>query len=172
VPQGIDLVSMYRAPQRPGSKYITAEGEKKLKQELNTLWKVERPKVTQSVAEAAALGDRSENAEYIYGKKRLREIDSRVRYLSKRLEEVKVVKSKPDDIDKIYFAATVTLEDENNNSVSYRLVGPDEIDPPRGYISIDSPMGRNLLGKTIDSEIELSSPAGEKKFIVTAITYN
>ena len=165
-------MSRYRAPQRPGTKYIKAEGKKKLKQELNTLWKEERPKVTQSVAEAAALGDRSENAEYIYGKKRLREIDSRVRYLSKRLEEITVVNSKPDDIDKIYFGATVTLEDENSNSAAYRLVGPDEIDPQRGYISIDSPMGKNLLGKTIDSEIELSSPAGEKKFVVMAITYD
>ena len=162
----------YRAPQKPGSKYITAEGEKTLKQELNTLWKEERPKVPQSVSAAAAQGDRSENADYIYGKKRLREIDRRVRYLSKRLEEITVVNSVPDNLDKIYFGATVTLEDESSKSASYRLVGPDEIDPHRGYISIDSPMGQNLLGKAIDSEIEISSPSGEKKYVVLAIAYH
>ena len=109
--------------------------------------KIERPKVTQSVAEAAALGDRSENAEYIYGKKRLREIDSRVRYLSKRLEEISVVSTSPDDLNKVYFGAWVTLEDDHGELVRYRLVGSDEIDPQRGYISIDSPLGKALLGK-------------------------
>ncbi|GIT64345.1 MAG: transcription elongation factor GreB [Gammaproteobacteria bacterium] len=131
-------MSRYRPPQKPGAKYITGEGEKILKEELHQLWKVERPQVTHSVSEAAALGDRSENAEYIYGKKRLREIDRRVRYLSKRLEEITVVSAPPDDQSKIYFGAYVTLEQDNGNEARYRLVGPDEINPQKGYISIDS----------------------------------
>ena len=134
-------MSRYRPPQKPGAKYITGEGEKILKEELHQLWKVERPQVTHSVSEAAALGDRSENAEYIYGKKRLREIDRRVRYLSKRLEEITVVSAPPDDQSKIYFGAYVTLEQDNGNEARYRLVGPDEINPQKGYISIDSAMG-------------------------------
>ena len=164
-------MSRYRPPQKPGSKYITAEGEGVLKDELHQLWKVERPEVTQSVSEAAAMGDRSENAEYIYGKKRLREIDRRVRYLSKRLEEITVVTGPPEDIDKIYFGATVTLEDDQQQAFRYRLVGPDEIDPQRGYISIDAPMGRALLGKEVDSEIEIESPIGQKSYHVVAIDY-
>lgn len=164
-------MSRYRPPQKPGSKYITAAGEKKLKAELHQLWKVERPKVTQSVSEAAALGDRSENAEYIYGKKRLREIDSRVRFLRKRLEEMNVVSEPPEDKNKIYFGAYVTLEDDQAQSVRYRLVGPDELDPQLGYISIDAPLGRALLGKEVDSEIEIKSPEGTRQYYVLAIDY-
>lgn len=164
-------MSRYRPPQKPGSKYITAAGEKTLKEELHQLWKVERPVVTQSVSDAAAMGDRSENADYIYGKKRLREIDRRVRYLGKRLEEITVVSGPPEDTSKIYFGATVTLEDEQQQSHRYRLVGPDEIDPRRGYISIDSPMGRTLLGKSIDSEIDIESPSGQQVYFVLAIEY-
>lgn len=164
-------MSRYRPPQKPGSKYITAEGEIILKQELHQLWKVERPKVTQSVSEAAALGDRSENAEYIYGKKRLREIDRRVRYLSKRLEEVTVVSGPPDNVNKAYFGAFVTLEEENGDEVTYRLVGPDEIDPQRGYISIDSPMGKALLGKGLDTEFEITSPTGTNEYVILSINY-
>ncbi len=125
-------MSRYRPPQKPGSKYITAEGEKVLQAELQQLWKVERPVVTQSVSEAAAMGDRSENADYIYGKKRLREIDRRVRYLRRRLEEFTVVSEAPDDISKIYFGARVTLQGDDEELLRYRLVGPDEIDPQRG----------------------------------------
>ncbi|MBU14797.1 MAG: transcription elongation factor GreB [Gammaproteobacteria bacterium] len=164
-------MSRYRPPAKPSAKYITAEGEAMLKAELHRLWKIERPQVTQSVSEAAALGDRSENAEYIYGKKRLREIDRRVRYLSKRLEEMTVVSSVPDDTDKVYFGAYVTLEDDKGQRSSYRLVGPDEIDPYKGYISIDSPMGKTLLGKTIDSEISISTLTGEQTYWVIAIEY-
>ncbi len=164
-------MSRYRPPQKPGSKYITAEGEKILQAELQQLWRVERPVVTQSVSEAAAMGDRSENADYIYGKKRLREIDRRVRYLRKRLEEFTVVSKAPDDISKIYFGARVTLQGDDEKLLSYRLVGPDEIDPQRGYISIDAPLGRALLGKQIDSEIEIESPAGRQYFSVRAIEY-
>lgn len=165
-------MSRYRPPQQTGAKYITAEGERRLKEELHQLWKVERPQVTQSVSEAAALGDRSENAEYIYGKKRLREIDRRVRYLSKRLEEITVVSRAPDDTSKIYFGAWVTLEDEDGKSLRYRIVGPDEIDPQRAYISIDSPMGRALLGKRVDSEIAIESPTGARVYWVLAIDYD
>ena len=164
-------MTRYRPPQKTGAKYITDEGEKILKEELHQLWKVERPQVTQSVSEAAALGDRSENAEYIYGKKRLREIDRRVRYLSKRLEEVTVVSAPPDDQSKIYFGAYVTLEEDNGNKTRYRLVGPDEIDPRKGYISIDSPLGTQLLGKSIDAELLIDLPTGARKYFVINIEY-
>ena len=165
-------MSRYRSPPAPKSKYLTAEGEQKLKAELHQLWKVERPKVTQSVAEAAALGDRSENAEYIYGKKRLREIDSRVRYLSKRLEEISVVSTLPDDLNKVYFGAWVTLEDDHGQLARYRLVGPDEIDPQRGYISIDSPLGKALLGKPSKSDITITAPTGEAGYFIKSISYS
>ena len=164
-------MSRYRPPPAPKSKYLTAEGEQKLKAELHQLWKVERPKVTKSVAEAAALGDRSENAEYIYGKKRLREIDSRVRYLCKRLEEISVVSTFPDDLSKVYFGAWVTLEDDHGKLARYRLVGPDEIDPQRGYISIDSPLGKALLGKTSESDITITAPTGESGYFIKNISY-
>jgi len=148
-------MSRYRPPVKPGSRYISADGEKKLREELHYLWKVERPQVTRSVAEAAALGDRSENAEYIYGKKRLREIDRRVRYLNKRLDEVTVVNQRPADTSRVYFGATVELEDDQGNTFCYRFLGADEIDPKTGTISIVAPMGRALLGKQVDSEIVL-----------------
>ena len=165
-------MSRYRPPPTPKSKYLTAEGEQKLKAELHQLWKVERPQVTKSVAEAAALGDRSENAEYTYGKKRLREIDSRVRYLSKRLEEISVVSTLPDDLNKVYFGAWVTLEDDFGKLARYRLVGPDEIDPQRGFISIDSPLGKALLGKTSESDITVTSPTGESGYFIKSISYS
>lgn len=165
-------MSRYRPPPAPKSNYLTAEGEQKLKAELHQLWKVERPQVTKSVAEAAALGDRSENAEYIYGKKRLREIDSRVRYLSKRLEEISVVSTLPDDLNKVYFGAWVTLEDDHGKLARYRLVGPDEIDPQRGYISIDSPLGKALLGKTSESDITITAPTGESGYFIKSISYS
>lgn len=165
-------MSRYRAPSPPSSRYISAAGEKKLKEELTYLWKVERPQVTRSVSEAAALGDRSENAEYIYGKKRLREIDRRVRYLNKRLDEVIVVKQHPDDMSKIYFGASVKLEDENGNLLQCRLLGADEIDPAEGHISIDSPMGKALMGKSIDDQIELEAPSGYKRYVVIELQYS
>ena len=142
-----------------------------MKAELHQLWKVERPVITQSVSEAAAQGDRSENAEYIYGKKRLREIDSRVRYLSKRLEEMTVVSKPPTNQNKIYFGAVVTLEDQDANAHKYKIVGPDELDPQKGHISIDAPLGRALLGKEVDSKIEIDSPQGHKVYYVLGIEY-
>ena len=164
-------MSRYRSPIKPGAKYITKEGEKYLKEELNQLWRIERPKVTKSVSEAAALGDRSENAEYIYGKKRLREIDRRVRYLTKRLEEVKIVSEMPENKDKIYFGAFVNLENTLGDITKVRLVGPDEIQPKKGYISIDSPIGNALLGKKIGDEITFESSEGEKTYLVIEIKY-
>jgi transcription elongation factor GreB len=164
-------MSRYKPPTKPGAKYITKEGEGILKEELHHLWRIERPQVTQSVSEAAALGDRSENAEYIYGKKRLREIDRRVRYLTKRLEEVQIVSQPPTDRDKIYFGAFVKLENDQGNIASYRLVGPDEIQPKKGFISVDSPVGRTLLGKQKGDEIIIGSALGQKIYIVLEVTY-
>jgi transcription elongation factor GreB len=152
--------------------YITVEGEQALRAELEQLWRVERPKVTQSVSEAAAQGDRSENAEYTYGKKRLREIDSRVRFLRKRLEVLKVVREPPSDPNKVYFGAWVDLEDEQGKAQRMRLVGPDELNPALGYISIDSILGRALLGKTVDSELRIQTPAGPREYVIISITYS
>lgn len=152
--------------------YITAAGEQQLRQELDYLWREERPRVTQQVSEAAALGDRSENAEYIYGKKRLREIDRRVRYLRKRLEVLKVVRDLPADTSRIRFGAWVRLEDSEGNQHSYRLVGPDEIDPAKRHISIDSILARALLGKSLDTEITIQAPGGKQEYVVTAISYS
>ena len=165
-------MSRYRPPTKPGAKYITKEGEEFLKEELNHLWRIERPQVTQSVSEAAALGDRSENAEYIYGKKRLREIDRRVRYLTKRLEEVQIVSQPPKNRAKIYFGAFVKLKTDQGHIANYRLVGPDEIQPKKGFISVDSPVGRALLGKQKGDEIIIGSAAvGQKIYLVLKITY-
>ncbi|KZY29097.1 MULTISPECIES: transcription elongation factor GreB [unclassified Oleiphilus] len=161
----------YRPPQKPGSKYITPEGEKKLKDELNYLWKTKRPQVTQAVSEAAAQGDRSENAEYIYGKKQLREIDSRVRFLRKRLDDMVVVDRKPDDLTRVFFGAWVTLENDEGEESRFRLVGPDEFDLSIGYLSIDSPLGRLLLKKQIDDEVELNTPDGVVSYVVVNIDY-
>jgi len=150
---------------------ITPEGEKKLKQELDYLWRTKRPEVTQAVSEAAALGDRSENAEYIYGKKQLREIDRRVRFLRKRLEDMVVVNQAPADQSKIYFGAWITLEDENEKTVTYRIVGPDEFDVSAGLISIDSPLSRALLNKSVGDEIHLELPAGTVIYEVLKVEY-
>lgn len=164
-------MSRYRPPTKPGSAYITPEGHKTLTDELNYLWKVERPEVTQQVSDAAALGDRSENAECIYGKKRLREIDRRVRFLRKRLEILNIVDHLPTDINKIYFGAWVELLDEEDKTHNYRLVGPDELDPARNYISIDSPVGCTLLGKALHTEVKIKTPSGVQFYEVMAIHY-
>lgn len=164
-------MSRYRPPRTAGTALITAEGEARLRAELHELWHVRRPQVTQAVSEAAALGDRSENAEYIYGKKMLREIDSRVRFLSKRLEQLKVVDARPSDPDKIYFGAWVTLEDDQGTPARYRIVGPDELDLKAGLISIDSPLARALLGKTLDAEVQVATPDGFRLWYVTGISY-
>ena len=164
-------MSRYRPPPPSMSGYITPEGHKALCDELHYLWKVERPLVTQQVSDAAALGDRSENAEYIYGKKRLREIDRRVRFLRKRLEVLKIVDHLPTDCGRVYFGAWVELLGDDGQTLRYRLVGPDELDPARHYISIDSPMGKALLGKALDTEFELHTPGGIHLYQITRIDY-
>ena len=153
------------------SPYITPEGHKRLSKELSYLWKVKRPQVTQAVSEAAAMGDRSENAEYIYGKKQLREIDSRMRFLQKRLNELTVVDRTPDDTSKIFFGAWVEIEDTDGNMYRYRIAGCDEIDPEKDYISIDSPMAKALLGRTEGDEVSVNRPNGTAAFVVTSVSY-
>ena len=164
-------MSRYRPPAAAGSKYITPEGAKRLQDELHDLWHDERPKVTAAVAEAAAQGDRSENAEYTYGKKRLREIDRRVRFLRKRLEGIVVVNTPPTDPRRVFFGAWVTLEDDSGVEREHRIVGPDEFDMDPRYLSMDSPLGRTLLGKALDAEVTVRLPAGERGYLISAIRY-
>ena len=160
-----------RAPQPKRSTYITPEGAKKLRVELDQLWTVERPRVTQEVADAAAQGDRSENAEYIYGKRRLREIDRRVRFLSKRLDEVVVVNEPPSDPARVFFSAYVTVEDEEGDERTYRIVGADESDLDHGAISIDSPVARALLGKRAGDEVHVRVPRGDVTYAIVGVSY-
>lgn len=152
--------------------YITRAGFEKLRAELEQLWKDERPRVTQAVSVAAALGDRSENADYIYGKKRLREIDRRIRFLTKRMDELEVVDLGPRaKSDRVYFGAWVELEDEDGERVRYQLVGPDEFDAAKGRISIESPVGRALMGKRLGDEVDVRRPKGDARFTIAAIEY-
>jgi len=151
--------------------YITPEGAKKLREELDHLWTVERPRVTQEVADAAAQGDRSENAEYIYGKRRLREIDRRVRFLSKRLDEITVVTEAPADGGRVHFGAWVEVEDEDGDEHTWRIVGADESDLRSGAISIDSPVARALIGKREGDEVTVKVPKGDVVYTITGIRY-
>jgi transcription elongation factor GreB len=164
-------MSRYRPPQPRGSKFITPQGAARLKQELDHLWRVLRPQVTQAVQEAAAQGDRSENAEYIYGKRQLREIDRRVRFLRQRLDGMVVVGAPPSDRSRVFFGAWATLEDDDGNEVEYRIVGPDEFDAATGSISMDSPLGRALMGKRLDDEVKVELPGGAKTYVVVAVRY-
>lgn len=165
-------MSRYRPPGPKSSPYITAEGAAGIRAEIRQLWKVERPEVTQVVHEAAKNGDRSENGDYIYGKRRLREIDSRVRYLTKRLEDAKIIEDKPRDPSMVFFSAWVTVEDQDSvEQITYRLVGSDEIDASQNWISIDSPIARALVGKSVDDEITVKTPSGERFLVVIAIEY-
>jgi transcription elongation factor GreB len=169
-------VSRYRPPIPAGSKYITPAGAQRLREELDELWLRERPRVTAAVAAAAAQGDRSENAEYTYGKKRLHEIDRRVRFLRKRLDGMVVVDIEAQrgrrDANRIYFGAWVRIESEDGESRWHRLVGPDEFDMASEYLSMDSPLGKTLLGKRLDDEVTVQLPAGSQTFTVTAISYS
>ena len=162
----------YRPPQPASSKYITPEGKQRLVEEVDKLWKKRRPEVTKALAAAAAEGDRSENAEYIYRKKELREIDARVRYLRKRLDGIVVVDRVPDDQNKVFFGAWVRLEDTAGKEYVYRIIGPDELEPSLGYISMDSPMGKALLGKSLDDEFTLRLPEGEAEYVITEVSYD
>jgi len=150
---------------------ITREGFTKLQAELDHLWREERPETTKKVSWAASLGDRSENADYQYNKKRLREIDRRVRYLRKRLESLKIVDYNPQQDGKVFFGAWVEIEDEEGETLTFRIVGPDEIYGRKDYISIDAPMARSLLKKEVDDEAVVNTPHGEKVWLVNAIRY-
>src|SRR6187399_299585 len=145
-------MSRYRLTEKPGSQFITPAGAARLKQELDELWRVERPRVTQAVSEAAAQGDRSENAEYTYGKRRLREIDRRVRFLRKRLDGM-------------------TIVDDAGKQTRHRIVGPDEFDQAEGYISMDAPLARALMRKSLDDEVKVELPGGERSYVVVGISY-
>src|SRR5687767_3707888 len=164
-------MSRYRPPVPKGSKFITPVGAQRLKDELDHLWRVLRPQVTQAVQEAAAQGDRSENAEYIYGKKQLREIDRRVRFLRKRLEGMTIVDRPPSDPNRVFFGAWVTLEDSDGTEQLVRVVGPDEFDRDPAFISMDSALGRALLRKTLADEITIELPGGSRTYIVLEISY-
>ena len=161
----------WRPPARPGSQYITRRGAERLRAELDALWRVERPQVTQAVSEAAAQGDRSENAEYTYGKRRLREIDRRVRFLRKRLDGIVIVDAPPADLKRVFFGAWVELEDEAGAVRTHRIVGPDEFDMDPCYVSMDAPLGRALLGRRLDEEVTVELPAGRQRLTVVAIRY-
>lgn len=166
-------MTRFRPPERPGSKYITPQGERRLRQELEQLWRIERPKVTQAVAEAAAQGDRSENAEYTYGKRRLREIDRRVRFLRKRLEGMTIVDRAPGDPTRVFFGAWVTLEAQSGDTSRHRIVGPDEFDREPGYISMDGPLARALMGKRLDDELSVELPGtGPRTFTIVDVRYD
>jgi transcription elongation factor GreB len=163
-------MSRYRPPAEPSSPYITRAGFVALQAELEALWK-RRAGVTRALSAAAAEGDRSENAEYIYRKKELREIDRRIRYLQKRIPGLKVVCTRPSNPEQIYFGAWVTLEDAQGDEYRYRIVGPDEFAPERGWISIDSPMARALLKKTLDDEVTVHTGEGHRCYCITGVAY-
>ena len=166
-------MSRWRPPPDKSTAIITRAGFERLRAEFNDLWKLRRPEVVKALSEAAAEGDRSENAEYIYRKKQLGEIDRRVRYLGKRLESLKVAEEKPSDPSAIYFGALFELENADSGElVRYRIVGPDETDAGLGWISIDSPMARAVLRKRIDDEFEVELPLGKTSFVVVSVRYD
>lgn len=162
----------WRPPAEKSTALITQQGHARLKAELDALWRVRRPEVVKALAAAAAEGDRSENAEYTYRKKQLGEIDRRVRYLSKRLESLRVVDAPPSDRDAVFFGAHVEVEDVASGALSrYRIVGPDETDAKQGWISIDSPLARAMLKKRVDDEFDAALPGGTARFAIVAVDY-
>ena len=163
-------MSRYRPPQEKSSPYITEDGYKMLQDELNALWD-RRADVTRALTVAAAEGDRSENAEYIYRKKELREIDRRIRYLQKRLPDLKIVPAQQQDNKQIYFGAWVTVETHKGDEATYRIVGPDEFDPDKAYISLDSPLAKGLLKKTIDDEVIIHADGAKLIYVVIDVNY-
>jgi transcription elongation factor GreB len=164
-------MARWRPPSPKSSKYITPEGERALKSELKELWLLRRKEVVPALSAAAAEGDRSENAEYTYRKKQLGEIDRRVRYISRRLDEVEVVHNSPPDRNRVYFGAVVTLEDGDGVECVYRIVGADETDARKGWISVDSPLARTLLGKSAEDSIRVQLPEGEAEYFILEIDY-
>ena len=153
------------------SKLITRAGYKKLQQELDYLWRDKRPKITAIVSWAASLGDRSENGDYTFNKRVLREIDRRVRYLRKRLEDLKVIDYSPQQDGKVFFGATVEIENEDGQQITFKIVGPDEIYNTKDFISIDSPMARAMIKKEVDDEFYVQTPNGEKEWFINKINY-
>lgn len=163
----------WRPPAEKSTALITAQGHARLKAELDELWRVKRPEVVKALAAAAAEGDRSENAEYTYRKKQLGEIDRRVRYLSKRLEALRVVDAAPADPTAVFFGAQVELENVASGELSrYRIVGPDETDAKLGWISIDAPLARVLLKKRVDDEVRVELPGGVAHFAIVDVSYH
>ena len=158
-------MSRYRPPRPKSSPYITREGYDRLCSEEKRIWKW-RNEVCEALAVAAAEGDRSENAEYIYRKKQLRQIDSRIRFLQRRIPDLKVVEEPPSDPEKVYFGAWVTVEKDDEKRVVYRIVGPDEFDQNDNYISMDSPIGRALMGKKLDDEVQVNTPGGSQLLLI------
>ena len=165
-------VGRFRTPEKPGSKYITREGERRLREELDQLWRVERPKVTQAVSEAAAQGDRSENAEYTYGKRRLREIDRRIRYLSKSLDRAVVVDNSGKTHQRVHFGATVTILYESGAEREVTIVGVDELDSGDARISWRSPLARALLTAEVGDRVTLRAPRGPERLEIIAVRYD
>ncbi|MGH8049807.1 MAG: transcription elongation factor GreB [Arenimonas sp.] len=166
-------MSRYRPPSLPSTALITREGFERLRDELNFLWKEKRPEVVKALAAAAAEGDRSENAEYTYRKKQLGEIDRRVRYLSKRLEVLKVIENAPSDPQAVFFGAWFEIEHaDTGENLRYRIVGPDETDAKLGWISIDSPLARAALKKRVDDDFEAQLPVGLTKFYILRVRYS
>ena len=151
--------------------YITADGYRKLEEEAHALWTVERPKLAKAVQIAAAEGDRSENAEYIYGKKKLREIDRRLRFLSKRIDELQIIRPSPAQEGRVFFGAWVTVENEEGEEMRFQIVGPDEYDPKDNRISVDSPMAQALLNKKVGDEAIVKTPAAQFKWRIKKIEY-
>ncbi|RLA11101.1 MAG: transcription elongation factor GreB [Gammaproteobacteria bacterium] len=163
-------MSRYRPPAEKKSPYITLEGMHSLEQEQKEIWP-RRREVVSALSAAAAEGDRSENAEYIYRKKELRELDRRIRYLQKRLPELKVVSEKPASSDRVFFGASVSLEDESEVINTYRIVGSDEFDHADHYISIDSPLARALLKRELGEEVTVQVPGGTNSYLITEIKF-
>lgn len=165
-------MSRWRPPPPRSTAIITRAGFDALKAEIDHLWRTLRPEVVKALAAAAAEGDRSENAEYTYRKKQLGEIDRRVRYLSKRIPSLKVVDSTPTDRAAIFFGATIEIENvDSGDALCYCIVGPDETDAKRGWISVDSPVARAALKKRVDDEFEAELPGGRAQFVVVSVSY-
>jgi transcription elongation factor GreB len=160
----------YRPPQPKSSPYITRDGYEALQSEDKLLW-LRRRDVTKALAAAAAEGDRSENAEYIYRKKELREIDRRIRYLQKRMPDLKIVDTVPPNQDQVFFGARISLEDSAGVEVVYRIVGADEFDPEKGWISVDAPLAKALLKRFVDDEVQVRTPSGMQSYVIIDVSY-
>jgi len=154
------------------ARYITPEGFRRLAAEHQRIWTVDRPRIVAEVEAAAALGDRSENAEYIYGKRKLRELDRRLRFLSERMDALTIVEPKAHPAGRAYFGAWVTIEQEDGEERTYRLVGPDEFDVARGLLSVEAPLGRALLGRSEGDTVVVRRPAGETQMTVLDIRWS